>query len=247
MADIKLKVLGSGDAFGTQGRFNTSFYVQAPSTNFLIDCGASTLVALKKYKVDPNSIDAIVLTHFHGDHFGGVPFILLDAFIIQKRTKPLTIFSPSGGQEKIMTLMEALYPGTGHIFDNLDLKFATYIEDGAVQSGALKVQAYPVIHSAPSLPHAVRVQVDNRTIAYSGDSEWTPNLTVAADGADLFITECNVFDQPVKAHLSYKELLENRDKLHCRRLAITHMGQEMFDNLDQVEIECLEDGMELEI
>ena len=83
---MRLTIVGSGDAFGSGGRFNTCFHLAAVGRNFLIDCGASTHVALRVRDIDPNTVDAIVLSHLHGDHFGGIPFILIDAQYLGRRS-----------------------------------------------------------------------------------------------------------------------------------------------------------------
>ncbi|MGH6753925.1 MAG: MBL fold metallo-hydrolase, partial [Bradyrhizobium sp.] len=74
---MQLQFIGCGDALGSGGRANTCFHVTGDSVNFLIDCGASSLPALKRLDVVSDSIDLILITHFHGDHFGGLPFFLL--------------------------------------------------------------------------------------------------------------------------------------------------------------------------
>ncbi len=45
----------------------------------LVDCGATSLVALKAQGLNPDAVDAVAVTHLHGDHFGGLPFLILDA------------------------------------------------------------------------------------------------------------------------------------------------------------------------
>lgn len=80
---MKLTFVGCGDAFGSGGRFNTCFHIAATKTNFLIDCGASSLIAMKRFGIDRNAIDTILITHFHGDHFGGLPYFVLDAQFFQ--------------------------------------------------------------------------------------------------------------------------------------------------------------------
>ena len=76
---VKVTFVGAGDAFGSGGQFQTCILVDSPGFRFAIDFGASSLVALNKLGIDHNTIDAIVLTHIHGDHCGGIPFLLLDA------------------------------------------------------------------------------------------------------------------------------------------------------------------------
>ena len=91
---VTLTFVGSGDSFGSGGRFNTCFLVDTPGFRFCIDFGATSLVALNRLDIAHNSIDAILLTHLHGDHCGGVPFLLMDAMLGAKRQSPLLIAGP---------------------------------------------------------------------------------------------------------------------------------------------------------
>src|SRR5690242_10684844 len=109
---MKVTFLGSGDAFGSGGRFNTCFFVETGSGNFLIDCGASSLIAIRKFGVDPNTISTIFISHLHGDHFGGLPFLLLDAQFYSKREAPLTLVGPPGFRERLAQAMELFFPGS---------------------------------------------------------------------------------------------------------------------------------------
>ena len=94
---MKLQFLGSGDAFGSGGRFNTCFHLERKAHgNVLIDCGASSMVAIRKWGVDPNAISTVLVSHLHGDHFGGLPFLLLDAHHLSKRDRPLFLWGPAG-------------------------------------------------------------------------------------------------------------------------------------------------------
>src|SRR5438105_5090334 len=110
--DMRLTIVGSGDAFGWGGRFNTCFHVATRDRAVLIDCGASTMVALRTRAIEPNSIDAIILTHLHGDHFGGIPFLLLDAQYMSRRERPLTIAGPPGTRARVEALLEVTFPGS---------------------------------------------------------------------------------------------------------------------------------------
>src|SRR5258705_13554138 len=110
---MHLQFVGSGDAFGSGGRFNTCFHVVAEELNFLIDCGASSLVAMKRLGIDRNAIDLIVLTHYHADHCGGVPFFILDAQFVAKRARPLTLSGPPPIKEGFPRQMGAALSGSG--------------------------------------------------------------------------------------------------------------------------------------
>ena len=121
MSLISLQVIGCGDAFGSGGQINTCFYVKSDSIQLLIDCGATSLPALKKYGINVRQIDLIILSHFHGDHFGGVPFLLLE-LAIYGQVKQLTIMSPPGGRERLEKLLHLLYPGS-LVIEKLQIEF----------------------------------------------------------------------------------------------------------------------------
>src|ERR1041384_2616668 len=110
--DMRLTIVGSGDAFGSGGRFNTCFHLAAGEHRYLIDCGATTHTALRVAGIDTNSIDAIILTHLHGDHFGGIPFLLIDGQYLSRRERPLLFAGPPGTTERINAALEVFFPGS---------------------------------------------------------------------------------------------------------------------------------------
>ena len=93
---MQLQFVGCGDAFGSGGQFNTCFHLVGRNVNALIDCGATSLVAMNKLAINRNDIDTILITHFHADHIGGLPFFILEANYVLKRQRGLTIAGPPG-------------------------------------------------------------------------------------------------------------------------------------------------------
>jgi len=238
MADIVLKVLGCGDAFCSGGRFNSAFYFTSSQVNFLLECGATTLLALKQNNIKTADIDVVIISHFHGDHFGGLIFLLLEEKKNQ-RQKPLYIISPIGMDEKLKSAVALFYPGSD-ILEELDIIYKFYGAHQKIDLMGMSICTFPVIHSEKSLPHGVRIEMDGNIIAYSGDTEWTDELIPLSDGADLFICECNFFDTDSLGHLSYQELIKHT--LNCKKILLTHLGEEMLDKLDSIEMEVAEDG-----
>jgi ribonuclease BN (tRNA processing enzyme) len=210
--DVAITFLGSGDAFGSGGRFHACFMVEAPQSRFLIDCGASAPLALKRHGVDPAAIDAIVVSHLHGDHFGGIPFLALDAQYLASRQRDLVIAGPAGVEERVPEAMESMYPGL--LDDEMDF---------AIDYVTLRAGEAADVAGTTVVP-------------------WTEDLFRVADGADLFICECSYYYEDTEGHLSYQTLLRRRADFACKRMILTHMGDDVLDRLETLELEAASDG-----
>lgn len=241
MSQVEVIFLGSGDAFGSGGRFQTCFHVRAEVTQFLIDCGASSLIAMKRFGVDPSSLDIILLSHLHGDHFGGLPFLILDAQF-SRRTRPLVIAGPPGVEARVRDAMEVLFPGSSAVQRKFIMQFAELAEGSETVLGPLSVIPYRVVHPSGAPSFALRVTCGGKVIGYSGDTEWTDTLVQAARGADLFICEAYVFEKKIKYHLDYRTLMDRRTQLGCRRLMLTHMSDDMLQRLQGLDADWADDG-----
>jgi ribonuclease BN (tRNA processing enzyme) len=243
--NMRLQFIGCGDAFGSGGRANTCFHVTGAKTNFLFDCGASTLPAMKTHKIDRLKIDTILITHFHADHFGGIPFFILDAMYVAKRCDPLTIAGPPGLKEWYARAMDAAFPGDRT--PPFDVTLHEVEIDERQQIGELAVTPFHVVHDnrvGPCL--AYRVEAENKTICYSGDTKWTAALLKAARGVDLFVCECYTFNGNAPTHMSYTILRDNLPKIGAKRVVLTHMSEPMLARLGEVEQETAQDGMVVE-
>ena len=245
MGEVTVRFLGSGDAFGSGGRLQACLYVQSDEARFLIDCGASSLIAMKRFGVDPGLIDIILISHLHGDHFGGLPFLILDAQLITRRTRPLLVAGPPGLAARTREAMEVLFPGSSRTEQKFAIDFVELPDRTETTIGPLTVTPYEVVHASGAPPYALRVSCGGKVIAYSGDTEWTDALTEAARAADLFVCEAYFFDKRVKFHLDYRTLMDQWERLGCRRLILTHLSDDMLRRLDSLDAEWAEDGKEV--
>src|SRR5271169_2284786 len=165
---MKLTVVGSGDAFGSGGRRNTCFFLETAKAALLIDCGASALPALKRQGIEPNRIEAIVLSHLHGDHFGGIPFLLLDGQFLSRRERPLLIAGPPGTRARLDALLEVFFPrSTG---SKWRFRWDVIEVTPGVASDVLghSLITAEVVHQSGAPSTALRLGHGEKVFAYSG-------------------------------------------------------------------------------
>ena len=227
---MRLTIVGCGDAFGSGGRFNTCFWLETAKATLLVDCGATTPVALKVRNLDFDRVDGIVLTHLHGDHFGGLPFLLLEAQLLTRRTRPLTIAGPPGTRERIMAAMEIFFPGASANQWRFAFEIVEIVPGQPADILGHAVETTEVVHRSGAPSTAVRITDGARVFAYSGDTEWTEVLVPVAAGADLFVVECYAFKGRFPGHLSWEVLEPRLPELRARRIMVTHMSSLMLEH-----------------
>ncbi len=242
MGEVSLQFVGSGDAFGSGGRFQTCLHMRSEAMHLLIDCGASSLVAMKRFGVDSLLVDTILLSHLHGDHFGGVPFFIMEAQYVSHRRKPLVVAGPPGLEARIFEAMEVLFPGSSRTHREFALEFVELPEETGTTVDSLVVTPYTVVHPSGAPSYALRIALDEKILAYSGDTEWTDALIPAARGAHLFVCECTSLEKGSGYHLDYQTLMDHRTELECHKLILTHMNDGMLHRLGSLDAQGAEDG-----
>jgi ribonuclease BN (tRNA processing enzyme) len=240
---MQVQILGCGDGFGSGGRFNTCFHVSDRRGGLLIDCGASSMIAMRKFGVDPNTVRAILISHLHGDHFGGLPFFILDGQLVSRRTAPLVIAGPPGLKDRLMAAMENFFPGSTKVERRFAIDIRELEPRIAHDVEGVAVTPYVVKHACGAPPFALRLRLEGKTLCYSGDTEWVEGLREAAAGADLFIVEAYFLDKPVKFHLDFATLARHLPELGTKRVILTHMSDDMLAAARVTGFETAEDGM----
>jgi len=243
MTSLKVTFIGTGDAFGSGGRLQTCILADGPAIRFAIDFGTTSLVGLRKHDIDPNSLDLIILTHLHGDHCGGIPFLLLDAMLGSKRTEPLTIVGPSGTKSHLQSLQNALFPGSGVMVPKFELQYVEVSPNSETEVAGLSIRAVEARHTRETNPLALRVQLGDLAIAYTGDGELTDQLVYLTAGVDLLIAESYFYDKSVRWHLNYPDI----QQFDAKRIILTHMHTNMLDHVNTVPEECAYDGYSITI
>ncbi len=243
----KIYILGCGDAFGSGGRNNSGYLVESEDRLFLLDCGPTTLLAMKRMDFNPKRLDAIFLSHLHGDHCGGVPFFLLEYLYENPRDKPLVIAGPPGTEERVTALFQLMF-GDASDPKKLPPTLFRHLEPGREETlEGIGVFPFRVPHQVREISLGLKVSYGGKQILFSGDSAWTDLFVTHARGTDLFICECCFFDQDSAVHMSYRKLKENLPRLQCKNLILTHMGEAMLARSEEIDIKMAEDGMVIEI
>jgi ribonuclease BN (tRNA processing enzyme) len=216
---------GSGDAFGSGGRLQTCMLVQGERFgDFLLDCGSTAMIGFRRFSLDPNAVKNIFITHLHGDHFGGLPFFILDAQLVSKREAPLRIFLPEGGAQTLETTMEALFPGSFHSKKKFQIELLEMKPGEKYKADGVSVTPFPVLHGALKAL-ALRFECGERILAYSGDTEWVEELVECAVGADLFVAEGYAYGKKIKFHLDIADIEKNAGRIGAKNYLLTHLAR----------------------
>ena len=243
---VRVTVLGSGDAFGSGGRLHSAYLVEGPECTFLLECGPSVLQGLKRTDIDTTCIDFVLLSHLHGDHFGGIPFLLLEYRYENPRTRPIEIIGPPKTEQRCRKLYEALYEQIANEEQPYPVRYRELAPTPITVHG-VGIAPFIVPHASELTCFGYRIDVGGRTILFSGDTGWTDELVTASRGVDLFLCECTTYETRLDLHLSYPEIAARVADFGCRRLVLTHLGSEPLAHVGELTIECARDGQVIDL
>jgi ribonuclease BN (tRNA processing enzyme) len=237
----------SGDAFGSGGRHHACIHLRGPGFGpVLLDCGATSLTALKALGLDPGEVTAVIVSHLHGDHFGGLPFLILDGQF-SRRTQPLAIAGPPGTGRRLAEAMECLFPGSWAAPRRFSVEIAE-LEPGTARTvGGVNVRDWEADHPSGAPALVLRLEAAGKAIAYTGDTAWTDAIAAASAGADLLIAEAYYRDKDIPYHLRLADLEARRDQIGARRTVITHMSADMLGHEQETRFEAARDGLVISV
>jgi ribonuclease BN (tRNA processing enzyme) len=164
---VTVTFAGCGDAFGSGGRYQTCIHLSVPDHSpSLLDCGTTSLSALKRQGLDPTEIETVFVSHLHGDHFGGLPLLILDGQFAGRRS-PLTIAGPPGVADRLHQLMEAMFPGSTNVRRRFDVEVMELAPGATTTVAGIEVTNWEVNHPCGAPPLALRVSLGGKVVAYT--------------------------------------------------------------------------------
>lgn len=239
--------IGTSDAFGAGGRRQSAILLRAPSGGVLLDCGTTTSTGLCDLGIDRNEIDAIVISHFHGDHFGGIPILLLAALYEDERKHPLRITGPPGTEKHVRAMAAAMCYAIEDREWTFAIDFQEFRPGQQLDAGPVRVEAFETLHQPHTCPHGLLVDTGVDRIAYSGDTGWFEELPRRVAGSDLFICECTYLRSDFGYHINHAELVEHKHELEVGRVMLTHLGAEMRERVEDAAFDVADDGTRVKL
>ncbi|HIJ69395.1 MAG TPA: ribonuclease Z [Deltaproteobacteria bacterium] len=219
---MKIKFIGVGEAFD-EDFSNTSIWVQAADglnkSSILLDCGFTAPPSFWKSCQDPDDLDAIWISHFHGDHFFGLP-ALLARFWEMKRRKPLVILGQRAIDKIALQTLELAYSSLQDRFA-YDLRFQTVEPGEVVQAGGMTWRS--AVNGHPQRDLAVHIETGGKSLFYSGDGLATDETLRLARGADLVIHEAYRLDTDTPGHGNVMNCIDFARRAKARSLALVHI------------------------
>ena len=248
----RLRFLGTGNAFHTDGRGSQAIWFETGDLSFIVDVGPTALAAIERLGLDPSRLDGCFITHLHGDHIAGWPFLLLHFAYLSQRTHPFYLFVPEGGRARLEALTEACYASLlGPEKQSYDL-VSTDLPIAAARNlrglGDITFDTVPMDHDPSSIGY--RLHVEGCTIGVSGDTRWCPALEELARGCQTLIMECTTLERSPAAHVSLAELRERVEHLDCERIVLVHLDNRVAAHLQADPLErvmAATDGLVLEL
>jgi ribonuclease BN (tRNA processing enzyme) len=243
----RVTFIGTSDAFGAGGRRQAAIFVETTGGGLLLDCAPTTNTGLAALGIPRSAVDVIAVSHFHADHFAGIPSFVLASIYEDRRHHPLVVAGPPGVEGRVIAAADAIGHGITGREMPFDLRFVELPAGRRVDLGPARVRSFAVNHQPESCPHGLDLEAGGRRLVYSGDTGWFDDLPRHTRGADLFICDCTFHTPAFAEHMAYRELIEHAPSLDCERLILTHLGASMSERRGQLELETADDGLTIEL
>lgn len=245
---MKLTILGSSSAIFNEEaeyRFPAAHLIEVPHSRILLDASIAVLPQLNALDLSVEDIQTICISHFHADHCNLQPimqaYFLKGKFSDAQQKPSLRICGPSGIKERVISGFN--YGGFSYDNDflpNVHISYTEY-EDGAsfVLDNGVSVTPHKTVHYGLDA-YTLRLEYEQKTLCYSGDTARSEGLLRAAQNVDLFLCEASnrVGQASDEGHLNPEEVALIGKEVYAKRIVMTHYSG--FDS----EIKMLENAQE---
>jgi len=197
VSDLELRFIGTGNAFAPGGLCWNGFVVDE---RFLFEAPPQALQSLNRLGLDANALEAVVISHHHGDHFLGLPFLLLQ-WKYYGRRNPVTIVGPPGTRELASGIALKVYPG---IFDiKYEINWVEANSGDRVAVAGLELEALAVKHDRRlSGSLGFNATLGGRKFAYTGDTAMCDAVRDMARHAEVLVSECASRSDVLDIHMN---------------------------------------------
>lgn len=232
---MRLTIVGSSDAFNACGRSHSCYLLEGEGFGpIMIDFGATSLAALRRLGREPTEIRAFAITHLHGDHIGGFPFLVIDGMFNAVRRDDLEVLGPVGVEHRVAAFVEAAYGDLSNHPRPYDLTFRELEPGQEVDLAGARVRGYPAEHmDPPERPLCLRITTPSgHVIAFSGDTLMCDALLEAGAGADVLVAECSGMAPPMGRHCTWVDWRDVLPRCTARRVVLSHLGRAVREQTD---------------
>jgi ribonuclease BN (tRNA processing enzyme) len=225
---MKLTVLGCSDAFASGERFHSCYLLETGRGRLMIDCGATGYLAWKRSGLALSGIDAVVISHCHGDHYGGLPFLFLEKTIVDRSETPLIIIGPEGIAGRTEGLIDSMYAGLRGLPRAKLIEYREMTADRPFEFQGLQIEPRLAFHDSGSPSLMFSIADGAKRFAFSGDTGWCDQVGPTGRNADLFLIECTSIKPQTPQHLNLETLAGKWDEIGAKSYLLTHMGEDML-------------------
>ena len=247
---LTLTVLGSGDSVGSGGRNQSGYLIEAGGSRLLLDAGVTSLVSLKRHRIDPASLDLVVVSHLHGDHVAGLPFLYHEFQHFGSRAAPLKVAGPRGVEARVESIYRSIFPPRKGQARRFRVDYVRLTPGRSFRPDGKKgpeIMPFRVKHQKGRVNLGYRIRWRGRGLAYTGDTGWFPGLPKCVRGADLFLCECTQAERGSPRHLSLRELREHRESFEVGAILLTHLGPDLARRRSLAGFRAARDGMQIRV
>jgi ribonuclease Z len=215
----KLIILGSSNAVPSAENDNAHLAVVTGERKVLVDAPGNVVVRLQQAGLDPTRITDLVLTHFHPDHVGGVPVLLMSMWLMERRL-PLYVHGLEHALVRLQKMMDMFgwedwprfYPVTFHTLSSDEMV-------PVLEGDDIHIACTPVQHIIPNVGLRIEFKRVGKTIAYSSDTEPCPQVIRLAEGVDVLLHEAS---GPFYGHSSAEQAGEVAREAKVKALYLVH-------------------------